>query len=168
MKPFNRTTLFPECSSKSSVRCLPLKVVHLMSVLSLLSILFIRLVLKHLHAFTPTCFILTGLCYCIQLTHLVLKEQKGRKYMWCISILFQPKNQITNALQSATLSWSDLVNCINFGGESIVTFIKNFFSQLPLVMLFPFPQGSKFLHIIGTYKVPRVLCSPGLLHTMEA
>lgn len=64
--------------SERSVRCSPLQVVHLVGVLSLLSILLVRLIDQHLHAFAATRLILTGLCHRIQLAHLVLEEQDKR------------------------------------------------------------------------------------------
>lgn len=51
-----------------------MKVIDLFGVLSLLSIFLIRLIGNNLHTFTSTRLILTGLCYCIQLTYLVLED----------------------------------------------------------------------------------------------
>lgn len=56
----------------------PLQVIHLVRELSLLSVLLVRLVLQHLHAFATTRLVLTGLCHRIQLTHLVLEVRKIR------------------------------------------------------------------------------------------
>lgn len=51
----------------------PVKVIDLVGVLSLLSVLLIRPILNNLHTFTSTRLILAGLCYGVQLTHLVLE-----------------------------------------------------------------------------------------------
>lgn len=58
-----------------------MKVVYLVGVLPLLSIFLIRLIDDNLHAFTSTCLILTGLCYGVQLAHLVLDGQMSRNVM---------------------------------------------------------------------------------------
>lgn len=94
---------------KVAVRsCLPLQVVDLVGVLSLLSIIvLIGLVDQHLHAFSSTRLILAGLCYCIQLTHLVLE---GQKRMSMVIVVNRYIYTIMNSLNFLILS-NVLVPC---------------------------------------------------------
>ena len=56
----------------------PVQVIYLVGVLALLSVLLIGFILQHLHPFSSTRLILTGLSHRVQLPHLVLWRGRQR------------------------------------------------------------------------------------------